>query len=163
MATVWERISPPVTGDAVRTEFTPSTPGTHYTLVDEGLSSPDDDDFVFTNVGDKREAYYIPTGLTGTGSIHSMRFGFRYKGEAVPVNPGLDITLLVGGEVWGSVANVSMNTNGAWRNAQVLFNFRPGRTVDDWNDAATRVIRMESAPSGSGYIAPSEYTPEVSS
>jgi len=161
MGTVWERISPPVKGDGVRAEWTPSTVGKHYTLVDEGMASPNDADYVYTIVGAKREGWYIPTGLTGTGAIHRLRFGFRYKGSAVPVKPGVEIRLYVGGVQWGSTAQVSVDTDDVWTDGQVVFNFGPGKTVDDWNDAGTRVILIDSAPAVSGFTLPDEYAFQV--
>jgi len=163
MAKVWERITPPLVNDTAVIEWTPSTAGTHYSLINEGMAAGDidDDDHILTITGAKKESLRINGALTGTGALHRVRVGFRYKGSAVPVIPGLEVTLFVKSVQWGSIAKLNVDTAGVWTNAQVTFNVGPGKTVAMWEAGPTRVLRFVSAPAVGGYVDPDQYEFQV--
>lgn len=156
MARSWQRISPPVINDGI-VQWTPSTPGTHYTLVDEGMESYDDSDFIFVSIGEKKDVFRVDRLNGASKVITRLRVGFRYKGEAVPEAPGLELTWFIGGVRWGSIAKVNVNSDGEWVNGQATFNLGSGYTTDDWDAAGTRAIRFLAAPAGPGYTYPEGY------
>ena len=159
MGTTWERIFPPLVRDGNVTTFTPSTPGTHYNLIDEGMKLPDDSDFIFASVGDKQDRFRIPTGLTKTGTIKRIRIGFRYSSESLPITPAMTIDLFAGGSRWGSVVKLRLNSGGGTLDRQAVINIEPGRTTDDWNDAGTRLLWFTAKAWEPGYVDPPEYEP----
>lgn len=162
MGTTWERIFPPLVNDGNVTTFTPSTPGAHNVLIKEGMESPDDSDFIFALADDKQDRFRVPGGLTPSRNLRKIRVGIRFKGEAIPQTPGLNVNLFVGGGAWGSVAKINVDSGGVIVDGQVTFNVGPGKTTDDWNSAGVRLLWFTSKSAGSGYIPPEEYKRESS-
>jgi hypothetical protein len=169
MAITWVRLTPGVVNDGDTLEWT-STGAAHYTEVDEGVTGPaNDSDYILSITGDKEDRLRIPKmstngapAVTSTDAVHRVRFGFRYKAEAVPVSPALSITILVDDgtgtvQPWGSTTEVSLNTDGEWHNGQVTFNVGPGRTVADWDVSGVRAVGLVSAPATGGGVPPEDY------
>ena len=153
MALTWVRVSPPVNADGATLEWAPVGGANHYALLDEGLDSPNDADYIRINNPDKTDEMKIPAQLAGTegGFVRRVKVGFRYEGIDHGQSPNIAFELWLDGTQYGNTLEYNAEI-GTITDAQA--EFFVNIPVADYAAFTTRLLKIISKGENGGASDP---------